>query len=121
MGSISPTSSQCSCISLSTVSLFMRIQATHSSLALDPGGNPFAGLLGGICRDCMLLSASTYMTYENGSLADIATGVYKHHVAVTASGIKTKMPFSCTFEPAKTTVTSGSNSSAEFGGQDKKN
>src|ERR1700712_2449693 len=99
----------------------MTIQATHSALALDPGGNPFGGVLGGICRDCVLLSASTYMTYENGTLADVATGVYNHHVAVSATGIVTKMPFSCSFDPAKTTVTAGNHSTAAHGGQGKKN
>jgi hypothetical protein len=71
----------------------------------------------------VLLSASTYLTYENGTLADVATGVYNHHVAVSASGIVTKMPFSCSFEPAKTTVTAGNNTALArgHGVSDKKN
>jgi hypothetical protein len=69
----------------------------------------------------MLLYGSTYMTFENGSMADIAAGVYNHHVAVGASGITTRMPYSCTFEKAKTTVTAGSNPSAESKGPEKKN
>jgi hypothetical protein len=69
----------------------------------------------------MLLYGSTYLTYENGSMADIAAGVYNHHVAVSATGISTAMPFSCTFEKAKTTITKGSNPSATPGGQEKKN
>jgi hypothetical protein len=90
-------------------------------MALDPGGNPLSGLLGGICRDCMFLYGSTYLTFENGSMADIAAGVYNHHVAVGASGISTVMPFSCTFEKAKTTVTEGSNASAGPRGPVKQN
>jgi hypothetical protein len=69
----------------------------------------------------MLLYGSTYLTFENGSMADIAAGVYNHHVAVSASGISTVMPFSCTFEKAKTTVAEGSNQSAGPRGPVKQN
>ena len=69
----------------------------------------------------MLLSASTYLTYENGTQADVATGVYNHHVAVSASGIVTRLPFSCSFDSAKTTVTGGNHSTTGHGGQEKKN
>jgi hypothetical protein len=90
-------------------------------MALDPGGNPLGGFLGGICRHCMFLYGSTYLTFENGSMADIAAGVYNHHVAVSATGITTRMPYSCTFEKAKTTVTAGPKLAAGEKGPEKKN
>jgi hypothetical protein len=55
------------------------------------------GQLEGICKDCMFLSGSTYLTYENGSHADVAMGVYNHHVAIFDMGKTTKTPFSCTY------------------------
>jgi hypothetical protein len=90
-------------------------------MALDPGGNPLGGFLGGICRDCMLLYGATYLTFENGSMADIAAGVYNHHVAVSATGISTVMPYSCTFEKPKTTISQGSKPPAGSSGPEKKN
>jgi hypothetical protein len=52
----------------------------------------------------MVLSSSTYITFENGSTADIASGVYNHHVAVAGLGKMSKMPFGCTFKPANQTT-----------------
>jgi hypothetical protein len=43
----------------------------------------------------MFLSGSTYVTYEDGSRADIATGVYNHHIAVVDVGKTNIAPFDC--------------------------
>lgn len=34
----------------------------------------------GICADCTVISGKTDITYEDGSRANIATGVYTHHI-----------------------------------------
>jgi hypothetical protein len=64
---------------------------------LDANGDSFNGQLEGICKDCMFLSGSTYVTYENGTQADVSTGVYNHHVAVFDVGKAGKTPISCGF------------------------
>jgi hypothetical protein len=64
-------------------------------MALDPGGNPFFGILGGICRDCIFLGGKSYLTFADGKVADIADGVYNHHVSVYGQGLTSKMPFKC--------------------------
>jgi hypothetical protein len=43
----------------------------------------------------MFLSGSTYVTYEDGSRADVATGVYNHHIAVVDVGKTNILPFDC--------------------------
>jgi hypothetical protein len=54
-------------------------------------------MVDGICKDCMFLSGSTYLTYENGSVADVGTGVYNHHVFVADMGKSMKNYFSCSW------------------------
>ncbi|KAF2399642.1 hypothetical protein EJ06DRAFT_582901 [Trichodelitschia bisporula] len=78
--------------------------AKHTGFSLDPGGTPISGQLAGLCSDCYFLSGSTYVTYANGSRADIASGVYNHHVFVGGMGIQALNPFGCT-PGAKPTVT----------------
>jgi hypothetical protein len=46
-----------------------------SGFRLDPNGDGFNEMLGGICSDCMILAGSTFLTYENESTADIGSGV----------------------------------------------
>jgi hypothetical protein len=46
-----------------------------SGFRLDPNGDGFNEQLGGICSDCMILAGSTYLTYENETVADIGSGV----------------------------------------------
>jgi hypothetical protein len=45
----------------------------------------------------MFLSGATYLTYENESRADVATGVYNHHVAIFDRGKTAKAPLRCSF------------------------
>jgi hypothetical protein len=69
----------------------------RSGFHLDANGDSFGGQLGGICTDCMFLSGATYLTYENESRADVATGVYNHHVAIFDLGKTAKAPLRCGF------------------------
>lgn len=45
----------------------------------------------------MFLSGATYLTYENESRADVATGVYNHHVAIFDRGKTAPAPLRCGF------------------------
>jgi hypothetical protein len=71
------------------------IQIKRTGFTLDPNGDSFNEVLSGICNDCMFLSGSTYATYEDGSRADISTGVYNHHIAVVDVGKTNIAPFDC--------------------------
>jgi hypothetical protein len=73
------------------------LQAKRSGFHLDANGDAFGGQLSGICSDCMFLSGATYLTYENESRADVATGVYNHHVAIFDMGKTAKAPLRCGF------------------------
>jgi hypothetical protein len=69
--------------------------AAHSGAHLDKNGDAFYQALPGMCRDCIFLSGSTYLTYANGSQAGLTDGVYNHHISVWIPTKKTKVPFSC--------------------------
>jgi hypothetical protein len=72
-------------------------KAKRSGFHLDANGDAFGGQLSGICTDCMFLSGATYLTYENESRADVATGVYNHHIAIFDMGKTAKAPLRCGF------------------------
>jgi hypothetical protein len=69
--------------------------SAHTGFHLDKNGDSFNQPLPGICRDCMFLSGTTYLTYANGSNAGLTEGVYNHHISVWIPTKKTKVPFSC--------------------------
>jgi hypothetical protein len=73
----------------------LSVQTKRTGFTLDPNGDEFNEVLEGICTDCMFLSGSTYVTYEDGSRADISTGVYNHHIAVVDVGKTNIAPFDC--------------------------
>jgi hypothetical protein len=57
------------------------------TLAMDPDGFPFAKTLdGGLCTDCTMLAGKADVVFENGTRADIANGVYLHHVISSLAG-----------------------------------
>ena len=63
------------------------MQAKRSSrFRLDPNGDSFSEMLGGICTNWMFLTGATYLMNVDGSRADVATGVYNHYVAVMDIG-----------------------------------
>jgi hypothetical protein len=66
-------------------------------MRLDAQGDSFNSVVDGLCRDCYILSGSTYLTYANESVADVANGVYNHHVFVADVGKTTKNHFACSF------------------------
>jgi len=55
-------------------------KGTSSVIAMDPNGQ--AGVVTineGICKKCSIVSARIFLTYENGTEASPANGVYIHH------------------------------------------
>ncbi|KAF2403692.1 hypothetical protein EJ06DRAFT_288207 [Trichodelitschia bisporula] len=59
-------------------------------LAMDPNGTPFSRTLdGGVCTDCTVLAAAIDIVFANGSRADIANGVYLHHLVAQTMGNST--------------------------------
>jgi hypothetical protein len=58
-----------------------------SGLAMDPNGFPFSRAIdGGFCQDCTVLGAKVDIVFENGTRADIANGVYLHHLTAMTTG-----------------------------------
>jgi hypothetical protein len=56
-------------------------------LAMDPNGFPFTRTMdGGFCQDCTVLAAKIDIVFENGTRADIANGVYLHHLVAMTTG-----------------------------------
>jgi hypothetical protein len=54
---------------------------------MDPDGFPFGKTLdGGLCTDCTMLAGKADVVFENGTRADIANGVYLHHVVSSLAG-----------------------------------
>jgi hypothetical protein len=49
-------------------------------MRMDPHGNAWNNIAGGLPSDVTMLSSNTTIQYENGMLADLNTGVYNHHV-----------------------------------------
>jgi hypothetical protein len=48
---------------------------------MDPNGISFIkNIEGGFCKDCTVLTAKADVVFENGTRADISSGVYLHHV-----------------------------------------
>ncbi|KAF1816595.1 hypothetical protein P152DRAFT_493004 [Eremomyces bilateralis CBS 781.70] len=98
--------------------------AAHTDATLDPNGSAFSGVLEGLCKNCIILFGSTDLTYENGSHADIATGVYNHHVFIGNMGKTTPNPFNCSTENlpplpgASTTPAAGSEAGGHSNGSE---
>jgi hypothetical protein len=44
-----------------------------------------------ICEDCIVLAGGMGLEYKNGSVADTTTGIYNHHLTITAMGKPSKM------------------------------
>jgi hypothetical protein len=63
---------------------------------MDPNGTPFTNSFkGGICSDCTVLAAQVDIVHENGTRADIADGVYLHHMvsALMSSNMPSEKPW----------------------------
>jgi hypothetical protein len=57
--------------------------------AFDPAGTSLVRTMSeGICSDCTILSSRADLVFEDGKRADIAGGVYLHHLNVLNLGIK---------------------------------
>jgi hypothetical protein len=46
------------------------------------------GKVDALCTDCFVIRSTTYMQYENGTLATPATGIYNHHAVIFQSDQK---------------------------------
>lgn len=71
--------------------------------AMDPDGFAFVGQLAeGVCDDCTVLSGKFDLVFENGTHANIANGVYLHHLSSTIEG-KTQPTWvkACPGDPSK--------------------
>jgi hypothetical protein len=59
-------------------------------LSMDPNGTPFSMMANaGYCTDCTVLAAQVDIVFENGTRADIANGVYLHHLVAGMMGNST--------------------------------
>jgi hypothetical protein len=64
--------------------------AKMPGFTMDPNGTPVNQLLdGGFCTDCTILAGQVDVVFENGTRADIANGVYLHHMVVATWGNST--------------------------------
>jgi hypothetical protein len=55
--------------------------------AMDPEGTQVSKtLVDGICRDCSILSSKIDAVFENGTRADLTSGVYLHHIIALNGG-----------------------------------
>jgi hypothetical protein len=70
--------------------------------SLDPEGfNVMGTVHDGLCHDCTVLTAKMDAVFENGTRADVSSGVYLHHIVTMNMGerkmaadlINTWMPF----------------------------
>jgi hypothetical protein len=50
------------------------------------------GRVNALCTDCFVIRSTTYMEYENGTLATPATGIYNHHAVIFQSDQKPMYP-----------------------------
>src|ERR1700761_3912699 len=63
---------------------------------MDPSGTGWNHAVGDdFPRDITILRTKTWLSYENGSIADIKTGIYEHHVAYPDLSQSTPAVFSC--------------------------
>ncbi|KAF2668934.1 hypothetical protein BT63DRAFT_478836 [Microthyrium microscopicum] len=71
---------------------------------MDPNSESWNGIAGGIPLDSTLLFAKNTLEYENGKIADQASGVYNHHVAFIDTNKFTPLFASC---PSSSAVSPG--------------
>jgi hypothetical protein len=78
-------------------------------IAMDPNGFPFTRTMdGGFCTDCTVLAAKVDIVFENGTRADIANGVYLHHlVAMTTGKTQPSWVSMCPGNSSRPTLSSG--------------
>jgi hypothetical protein len=50
------------------------------------------GRVNALCTDCFVIRSTTYMEYEDGTLATPATGIYNHHAVIFQSDQKPMYP-----------------------------
>lgn len=63
---------------------------------MDPTGISIKKMLTGVCTGCTVLSATSWLTFQNGSRASAAEGVYTHHLFTAAVGKKAYPTLMCT-------------------------
>lgn len=66
---------------------FNPLSILSGGFAMDPDGFAFGRQLeGGFCTDCTILAGKVDVVFENGTRADVANGVYLHHVISSITG-----------------------------------
>src|ERR1700712_489868 len=64
-------------------------------MRMDPKGNTWANIAAGLPTDVTVLSSNTTLQYEDGSMADISSGVYNHHVMFGDVSRSSVIPLVC--------------------------
>jgi hypothetical protein len=62
---------------------------------MDPKGNTWNNIAAGLPTDITVLSSNTTLQYEDGSTADISSGVYNHRVMFFDVSRKSPIPLVC--------------------------
>jgi len=68
---------------------------THDPQAYDPNSDTWYRTAVGIPTDAVVLFANTTLQYEDGKVADLSSGVYKHHVTFRTAVKKVPMFATC--------------------------
>lgn len=78
-------------IRLASSSNFKKVSyvVTSEAVRLDPNSDLFTINLGGLCDQCMVLSARVDLALKDGSTADLTHGVYSHHILMNDIGTST--------------------------------
>ncbi|RDI85061.1 hypothetical protein Vi05172_g5044 [Venturia inaequalis] len=79
-----------------------------SPFRMDPKGNSWTNIAGGLPSDITVLSANTTLQYEDGSNAGLETGVYNHHVMFGDVTRRSIVPLVCV-NPAWSTAGKSTN------------
>ncbi|KAF2400927.1 hypothetical protein EJ06DRAFT_521587 [Trichodelitschia bisporula] len=62
-------------------------------IKLDPNSDTLGGMVSPPCTDCTVLKAIANLAYKDGKQADVATGVYTHHIIMSQTKFGRKQLF----------------------------
>jgi Stress up-regulated Nod 19 len=62
---------------------------------MDPNSNTWLGMASGLPSDITLLQSAVTLTYEDGSPANIGSGIYNHHISFAHSNKQVRQPLAC--------------------------
>jgi hypothetical protein len=64
-------------------------------MRLDPKGSTWTNITAGLPTDITVLSSNMTLQYEDGTMADISSGVYNHHVMFGDVSRSSVIPLVC--------------------------